>query len=841
MIPPTSLFPKTFTVPLLLGVRASLAFGQTVPAAPGDFVHQVAPVLKEHCGGCHMGDKRKGGFSMNTQATFLAGGENGKVLDAANPAKSRLLEVISSSDPDVQMPPPEKGKARPTAAQLEPLRQWVLAGGKWEPGFAFQKPSYQAPVKPRPPQLPDAVAGESHPLDRLLSVYYAKRGVSAPRPAPDSTFVRRVYLDLVGLLPDSREVAEFEKDTAADKRTRLVDRLLSRNMDYAEHWLTFWNDLLRNDYGGTGFITGGRKQVSAWLYEALVSNKAYDVMVRELVNPSEDTEGYAQGITWRGTVSASQTREVQFAQSVSQSFLGLNLKCASCHDSFIDNWKLTDAYGLAAIYSEKPIEMARCEKLTGKMAVPAWPFPELGQVDPAAPRDQRLKQLAALMTHPENGWFARTMANRLWAAMLGRGLVHPVDAMGTEPWSEELLDYLGWDFAQQRFDLKAALRLIATSKAYQAEAAPRVKDDESAPFVFRGPRAKRMSAEQFLDAVWTVGGNAPRTWDAPVRRGEPSADLISKTSLNGRRLVIPVQEEPAAPNSKPAGKPAAKGAVLGALRKVIELPAKPVRVSGIMEEQGAGETRVLVNGALQPVQRLIRRGRVTDLQVSENFEAGKNVLVLVQKVSGGKGAGGAVFVELQFTFGDGKTLRVATDDTWEASVGFAEELVKGGKLSLKHAEFNNASWSSAAPFESGIVADANLLSQFVWATQPRPLGRAALIKADLLQRTLGRPNRDQIVTSRPQELSTLEALDLSAGQRLSDLLSAGAAKLVKQEWSGSQGLVSDLFVRCLSRPPTDLEMESALGLVQGGGKLSPQAVEDLLWTLCVLPEFQLIR
>lgn len=785
-----------------------------------------------------MGDKRKGGFSMNTQATFVEGGENGKVLDAGNPGKSRLLEVISSSDPDVQMPPPEKGKVRPSAERMEPLRQWVLAGGKWEPGFAFQKQSYQAPVKPRSPALP-AVAGVTHPLDRLLSGYYAKHGVNPPRMASDTTFIRRIYLDLVGLLPEPNQVVEFERDTAADKRERLVDRLLARNMDYAEHWLTFWNDLLRNDYGGTGFITGGRKQVSAWLYEALVSNKAYDVMVRELVNPSEDTEGYAQGITWRGTVSASQTREVQFAQSVSQSFLGLNLKCASCHDSFIDNWKLTDAYGLAAIYSDKPIEMARCEKLTGKMAVPAWPFPEIGQIDPGAPRDQRLKQLAQLMTHPDNGWFARTMVNRLWAALLGRGLVHPVDAMGTEPWSEELLDYLGWDFARQHFDLKSTIRLIATSKAYQAEAASRVKDDETAPFVFRGPRAKRMSAEQFLDAVWTVGGNAPRSWDAPVRRGEPSADLISQTSLTARRITIPAQPDAEGANAKSG--PGAKASQLGALRKLIDLPAKPVRVSGILQEQVAGETRFLVNGVAQPVQRTIRRGRVTDLQVSENFEAGKNVVVLVQKMAGGKVPGGPVLVELQFTFGDGKTLRVASDDTWEAAFGFAEETVKGGKLSLKNAEFNNASWGGAALSEGGVVADTSLLSQFVWAIQPRPPGRAALVKADLLQRTLGRPNRDQIVTSRPQELSTLEALDLSAGQRLSDLLSAGAAKIVKQAWAGDQGMVSELFVRCLSRPPTDLEMESALGMTGSGGKFSQQSVEDLLWTLCVLPEFQLIR
>jgi hypothetical protein len=269
---------------------------------------------------------------------------------------------------------------------------------------------------------------------------------------------RRLHLDLLGLLPEPTALQRFLDSKDPEKRARLADSLLERKTDSSEHWLTFWNDLLRNDYGGTGFITGGRKQVSSWLYEALYNNKPYDIMVRELVNPSPDTEGYAEGITWRGTVSASQTREVQFAQSISQSFLGLNLKCASCHDSFVDKWKLTDAYGLAAVYSEKPVEIARCEKLTGKTAVRGW-FRQIGQVDANAPRAVRLKQLADLMTHPDNGWFARTIANRLWARLLGRGLVHPVDAMGTQPWSEEILDYLGWHLAQSHFDLKATLRL----------------------------------------------------------------------------------------------------------------------------------------------------------------------------------------------------------------------------------------------------------------------------------------------------------------------------------------------------------------------------------------------
>ena len=129
--------------------------------------------------------------------------------------------------------------------------------------------------------------------------------------------------------------------------------LLADDVDYAEHWLTFWNDLLRNDYTGTGFITGGRKQITKWLYEALVTNKPYDQFARELIAPpTPESDGFIEGIRWRGEVSAGQTVEIQFAQSVGQSFLGINLKCASCHDSFIDRWKLDEAYGLAAIYCD---------------------------------------------------------------------------------------------------------------------------------------------------------------------------------------------------------------------------------------------------------------------------------------------------------------------------------------------------------------------------------------------------------------------------------------------------------------------------------------------------------
>ena len=255
-------------------------------------------------------------------------------------------------------------------------------------------------------------------------------------------FARRAFLDVIGLLPPPGELEAFANDAAPDKRARLARRLLDDRRAYADHWLSFWNDLLRNDYAGTGYIDGGRKPITGWLYQSLIDDKPYDRFVRELISPTPESEGFIKGIKWRGRVNASQVREIQFSQNVSQVFFGINMKCASCHDSFIDRWKLADAYGLAAVIAEEPLEIARCDKPTGQIAVPKFPWPELGTIDAAQPREQRLERLAELVTHPDNGRFPRTIANRIWQRLMGRGIVHPVDVMANEPWSEDLLEYL---------------------------------------------------------------------------------------------------------------------------------------------------------------------------------------------------------------------------------------------------------------------------------------------------------------------------------------------------------------------------------------------------------------
>ena len=491
------------------------------PARAVDFAHDVVPILRVHCGKCHTGAARQGGFSLNTRETTLAGGDTGTPgFVAGKAAESELIARVTSSDPDFAMP--SEGEPLPAEA-IAVLKTWIDEQAPWTEGFSFQGILYEAPLQLRQVALPAARSGRTNPIDSIIDAYQATENIpTAPR-CDDRTFIRRVSLDLIGLLPAPDAVEAFVANSSPTKRQQLVRALLDDKLSYAEHWMTFWNDLLRNDYSGTGFITGGRRQITGWLHRALVDNLPYDQFVRALVAPTDASRGFIDGIVWRGEVNASQTVPIQFAQNVGQTFLGINLKCASCHDSFVDRWKLQETYNFAAIVSPAELELYRCDKATGAKATAAWMFGELGQVDPAAPPEQRLAQLAALMTKPENGWLSRNLVNRLWQRLLGRGLVHPVDALRSRPWSEDLLDWLAGDLVAHGWDIKHLLEVICTSEAYGSATPALASLPVGESYRFAGPLSRRMTAEQFTDALWQLTGAAPPKSDAEVTRIDAAA------------------------------------------------------------------------------------------------------------------------------------------------------------------------------------------------------------------------------------------------------------------------------------------------------------------------------
>ncbi len=808
---------KHFPGPILVGTLIQLAAWALPAGAAVDFAHEVVPILRQHCAECHTGSKLKGGFSMNDRAALLHGGENGPVVVPGSSAKSRMIELIESNDSDEQMPP--KG-ARVPAAQIATLRKWIDAGLPWEEGFAFQKPAYEPPLKPRRPQLPQASSRDrTNPVDRILDASLAKARQSRPRPIDDATFARRVHLDLIGLLPTPGALDAFVQDRNKDKRTRLVRSLLSNDVAYAEHWLTFWNDLLRNDYAGTGYIDGGRKQISAWLYQALINDLPYDQFARELVAPGPESEGFARGIKWRGNVSAGQVVPIQFAQSVGQTFLGINLKCASCHDSFIDRWKLEDSYGLAAVYAKEPLELHRCDKPVGRKAKPAWLFPELGQINPAADQPERLRQLAALLTHPDNGRFTRTIVNRLWHRLMGRGIVHPVDAMQSAPWNVDLLDFLAVHLSDHKYDLKQTLELICTSAAYQSQTQVVGAHADEHGYVYAGPRARRLTAEQFVDAIWQLGGIAPAKYDAPIRRGKIDPAAAKTASLRGQWLW-------AYPDAS-----GAKGGEAFTARRELVLKEAPVRAGAVATADNS--FAVYINGTQVKTGDNWEQPQSMDL--STRLRAGTNVILVAARNGGEAPNPAGLFFEAWLEMKDGTRTVVATGPDWDGAT-----VQPDGKGTFKERpDWKPAAVQGNAGLWMGRVEPELKLGLARATLSDRTPVRSSLMKSDLLMRTLGRPNREQIVSTRPNDLTTLEAIDLANGPGLASMLERAAASLAAREWKSPETLVDWVYRSALARPPTRAERELARRTL--GTPLTATGMQDLLWAVVMLPEFQLIR
>lgn len=498
----------------------------------------VKSIFAHNCYKCHGAEKVKGDLRLDNKEMMFRGGESGAIFEAGHPENSEIMRRLTLPAGHKEAMPP-KGK-RLSEKEIGMIEFWISKGVPW-PDEDEEKMFRTAALEPRNPPLPAASGGLNNPVDIWVNDYFGRHDFSWPQVVDDRIFLRRIYLDIIGLLPKPAELEAFAADPRPDKRELYVKQLLDRNDDYAQHWLTFWNDALRNDYTGTGYITGGRSDITDWLYTSLRGNKPYDEFVEQLISPVKESRGFIEGIQWRGVVNASQRTEIQAAQNVSQVFLGLNLKCASCHNSFINKWKLDEAYAFANIFSDTSLEINRCDKPTGKFTKAKMLWEQLGEINDEAPSAVKQKQLAEIITKPENGRLSRTIVNRIWAQMMGRGLVEPVDVMDNEPWSQDLLDWLAYNFVSEgKYDLKRLIYLIATSRTYQlpSVAFADVNRLTSSDFVFTGMVRRRMTAEQFSDAVSMVV--SPVFADSLVKFDPFKGVAVASDPLPGPRASLVV-------------------------------------------------------------------------------------------------------------------------------------------------------------------------------------------------------------------------------------------------------------------------------------------------------------
>ena len=760
-----------------------------------DYQRDIHPVLAAKCFACHGGDKRSGGLSLRDYDSIMQGGRSGAIVQPLASGESLMTRRVNG---EVQPSMPPSG-SRLTASEMTTLRAWIDQGARravdspiarriWKPALALSVPPVPARIW----------NGWDSPPDRILSAYLASGNVrQAPQTISDALFARRVYLDLWGILPSPEELQKFRDDPAPDKRSRLVDALLAHSTNYTDHWISFWNDLLRNDEGVQ--YGSERKSISAWLSQALETNLPYDRMLSDLLNPSgpKAPDGFLIGVNWRGDINASQTPAMQAAQNTAQVFLGINLKCASCHDSFVSRWKLKQSYGLAAYFApEEMLELVRCDIRTGTSVHPEFLFPELTSKTVPATLSERHAEAARLFTDPRNGRMPRTFVNRIWQRLLGRGIVEPVDDMDAEPWSPVLLDWLASDFVSIGYDVKGLIRTIVLSQAYQL---PAVQPATGKEYSFLGPSLRRMSAEQFLDSLGAITGEW-RTLPSPTAK---EAAYARESRLPSSRLSLAL------------GRPLRD-------QVVTERSNEATTLQGLELVNGPDLTRLLNRGA----RRLLHQEQQSPVA---RFDSG---------LVGGAYANqrNPAAVALSIDVSGANELRLLTVDA--------------GSYSPEHVR---ALWADLA--FTGPEGRVNL-SDLV----PQRSSAAGRIKGKAFEKVVPVTTSDEIVlhiggrgftrleghagvdetSIRTDIMPAVRFFIFDREPQRDRLIPVAAGSPVRSVAAPNdpERLVKWLFQFCLTRLPSPEETRIASTSIKQGGA---GAVADLLWSITMLPEFQLIQ
>lgn len=368
-----------------------------------------------------------------------------------------------------------------------------------------------------PEPYPD-VPANNH-IDELVWLKLRKLGITPSELADDATFLRRLHLDSIGTLPTPEQVRSFLQDPHPDKRRQAIDRVLDRD-EFADYWALKWSDVLLVNSENLG--ARGAFELHRWLRQQIADNRPYDEWVGRLLTATGNS-GKSGPVNFYRAMRTPQ----DLTKTVSQAFLGIRLDCAQCHHHPYEKWGQEDFYGLAGYFNGLKYEKLSGDRefvfhaghqpakmpLTGE-AVATRP---LGSA-PAAelPADPRI-HLAQWMTAPDNPWFARLAANRLWKHYLGRGLVEPEDDIrSTNPATNEpLLQYLAEQVVANDYDLKAVMRLILNSRVYQLSSNPNDMnfDDEQN---FSHHLVRRLPAEVLLDAISQVTGSPEHFAGAPL-------------------------------------------------------------------------------------------------------------------------------------------------------------------------------------------------------------------------------------------------------------------------------------------------------------------------------------
>jgi hypothetical protein len=368
------------------------------------------------------------------------------------------------------------------------------------------KPGFQWPNSP-----------ETNYIDKFVFAKLKMLSIAPSDLCTDSEFIRRAYLDVCGLLPTAEETKAFLANTAPDKRAKLIDQLLERP-EYADFWTLKWSDVLRSSR--KTIQVKGIHAFQEWLHHHVTDNTSFDAIVRELLTANGSSFTNPPANYYR--IARDPT---SLAETTAQLFFGIRMQCAKCHNHPFEKWTQDDYYSLAAFFfrvkqkkdpdfpgpnPQTPTSEIIFSERSGDMVQPrsgkTMPPRFLGGEVPSIPAGKdRREVFAEWLTRPDNLFFAKSVVNRIWYHLLGKGIVDPVDDFrdSNPSANDELLDALAKDFVASKFDAKKLIRTIMNSRTYQlsAQTTASNKDDNR---YFSHAVTKLMTAEQLLDALCDV-------------------------------------------------------------------------------------------------------------------------------------------------------------------------------------------------------------------------------------------------------------------------------------------------------------------------------------------------
>ena len=453
------------------------------------------------------------------QMIALAHFSDGSVRDVTSLAVfSSSDEAVATVDADGLVTAADRGEAAILARFLDKIETSSMMFLKDVPGFQWSAPA------------------ENNFVDHHVFKKLAQLQILPSEVCTDEEFVRRVYLDVIGVLPEPAEAAAFLADSSPDKRAKLIDTLLERP-EFAEFWALKWGDLLR--IRNVKVSSGGVHKFHRWLVGAFRENMPYDEFARQLLTAEGSTFVNPAANYYR---TATETNDC--TETTSQLFLGIRIQCAKCHNHPFERWSQDNYYGIGAFFNrvqrkpgvnpeEQVIWVARggevTQPRTGKQMQPWLPLTGTAEL---AGEDDRRSAFVDWLVKPENPFFAKVEVNRMWGHLLGRGIVEPVDDFrdSNPPASASLLQSLADDFAKNGYDRRRVMRTILNSRTYQLSSRKNEFNAADTKY-FSHATTRLLSAEQLLDAICKVTGVAEKFAGLPAGTRAtqlPSPDVDSE-------------------------------------------------------------------------------------------------------------------------------------------------------------------------------------------------------------------------------------------------------------------------------------------------------------------------